>query len=100
MKFVKTFEQFLENQSQSLNEAINTTDLEKYVKSKYKDKRINSVTFEEVLEPLASHIDSYTGSSMGDLEYTATTITLFKRLVDAMAQAHIDGNGMDESKVN
>jgi hypothetical protein len=80
-------------------EARNTSELEKYVKSKYKDQRVNPVTFEEVLEPLAIHIDSYTGVSAGDLDYTAPTITAFKKLVDSMAKAHIDGSDINEASV-
>jgi len=83
-----------------VNEGRGTSALEKYVKSKYKDQRVNSVTFEELLEPIAIHIDAYTGATMGDLEYNSNVINDFKKLTDSMAQAHIDGSDLDESKVN
>jgi len=81
-------------------EGRGTSSLEKYVKSKYKDQRVNQVTFEELLEPIAIHIDAYTGANMGDLEYESNVIYDFKELTDSMAQAHIDGSDLDESKVN
>jgi hypothetical protein len=90
MKHITKFEEFA-----SVNEGSSTNALSDYVKSKYKDRRVNFVTFEELLEPLAEHIDSYTGASMGDLEYPKETANLFKKLIDSMAQAHIDGADED-----
>lgn len=91
MKKIKSFDEMYGTISQvNVNES-NSADSLKYLKSKYKDQRVNSVTFEEVLEPLANHIDDYTGVSMGDLEYSGETIKLFKQLVNAMANDHIKG---------
>jgi hypothetical protein len=99
-EYEETYKELLNkfNLTESINEGV-SNELFKYVKSKYRDERVNFVTFEELLEPLAEHIDSYTGSNMGDLEYTKETINLFKKLVDSMSKAHIDGSLM-ESKVN
>jgi hypothetical protein len=80
-----------------INEKQGTSDLENYIKSKLKDRRINPVTFEEVVDPLAIHIDTYTGSTMGDLEYTKNTINTFKKLVDLISKDHIDGSDLEES---
>lgn len=91
MKHTQSFSNFI---NESINEG-NSTELTKYVKSKYKDDRVNFVTFEELLEPLADHIDNYTGATMGDLEYTKDTINLFKKLVDSMTKDHQDGSDMD-----
>lgn len=60
----------------------------KYVKSVSKHDWVNDVTFDEVLAPLAEHIDSYAARQMGDLEYSKKTFTLFYDLVDSMAADH------------
>ena len=95
MKYVKSFKDFL-NESE-INEGTNryNHELEKYVKAATKNDKVNFVTFEELLIPLAQHLDSYTGSSMGDLEYTKDVLNIFKKLVDGMAKSHIEGSSAD-----
>lgn len=60
----------------------------KYVKQVSKHDWVNDVTFDDVLAPLAEHIDSYADRHMGDLEYSKETFKLFYALVDSMAADH------------
>lgn len=91
MSYFKTLNEFInESKSTKIDESVSHA-MESYVKKAAANDKVNDVTFDEVLIPLAQHLDSYTGSSMGDLEYTKTTLDLFKKLVDSMAKAHIDG---------
>jgi hypothetical protein len=99
MSYFKTFNEFVnESKSIKIDESVSHA-MESYVKKAASNDKVNDVTFDEVLIPLAQHLDSYTGTNMGDLEYTKTTLDLFKKLVDSMAKAHIDGY-VDESEVN
>lgn len=83
MKNLPTFDQFV-------NEAKTTDELRKYVKATYKKEEVNSVTFDEVLIPLADHLDIYVDRGMGDLEYSKETMAAFKKLVDLMVKDHIE----------
>ena len=93
MKHLQTFESFL-------NEAAGSKEAFKYVASKYKDDRVNSVTFDEVLVPLANHLDDYEDRQMGDLEYTKETFTAFKKLVDLMVADHIKSDKYFNENLN
>jgi len=84
-KEIPTFSNFV-NEAARKNEAL------KYVTSKYKDSRVNSVTFDEVLVPLANHLDDYEDRMMGDLEYSKSTFATFKKLVDLMVIDHIESD--------
>ena len=75
-----------------VNEAARSNEALKYVTSKYKDSRVNSVTFDEVLVPLANHLDDYADRMMGDLEYSKATFSAFKKLVDLMVIDHIESD--------
>ena len=75
-----------------LNEAARSNEALKYVTSKYKDQRVNSVTFDEILVPLANHLDDYADRMMGDLEYSKATFAAFKKLVDLMVIDHIESD--------
>ena len=75
-----------------VNEAARSNEALKYVTSKYKDSRVNSVTFDEVLVPLANHLDDYENRMMGDLEYSKATFAAFKKLVDLMVIDHIESD--------
>jgi len=103
-KTIKLFEQLVDSMSsneidnnqvdESVAEELNessVTQLEKYVNTTSKNPKVNLVTFDELLIPLAQHLDSYTGESMGDLEYPKEVLNTFKKLTDGMAKAHIDG---------
>lgn len=85
MSTIKTFSEFI-------NEAARSSEALKYVTSKYKDQRINSVTFDEVLVPLAIHLDDYADREMGDLEYSKKTFAAFKALVDLMIVDQIESD--------
>jgi len=85
MSTIKTFSEFI-------NEAARSNEALKYVTSKYKDQRINSVTFDEVLVPLANHLDDYADREMGDLEYSKKTFAAFKALVDLMVVDQIESD--------
>jgi len=85
MSTIKTFSEFI-------NEAARSNEALKYVTSKYKDQRINSVTFNEVLVPLANHLDDYADREMGDLEYSKKTFAAFKALVDLMVVDQIESD--------
>ena len=76
----------------SINEAARSNEALKYVTSKYKDDRVNSVTFDELLVPLANHLDDYADRMMGDLEYSKKTFAAFKSLVDLMTADHIESD--------
>ena len=73
---IKKFEEF-----ETVDEAARSNEALKHVTSKYKDDRVNFVTFDEVLVPLANHLDDYTDRMMGDLEYSKTKFVAFKALV-------------------
>ena len=75
-----------------LNEAARSNEALKYVISKYKDDRVNSVTFDEILVPLANHLDDYADRMMGDLEYSKKTFATFKSLVDLMTADQIESD--------
>ena len=75
-----------------LNEAARSNEALKYVTSKYKDQRVNSVTFDEILVPLANHLDDYADRMMGDLEYSKKTFAAFKSLVDLMTEDQIESD--------
>jgi hypothetical protein len=85
MENLSTFKEFL-------NEAARSNEALKYVTSKYKDDRVNSVTFDEVLVPLANHLDDYADRQMGDLEYSKKTFAAFKALVDLMTVDQIESD--------
>ena len=85
MNNLTTFEEFL-------NEAARSNEALKYVTSKYKDQRVNSVTFDEILVPLANHLDDYADRMMGDLEYSKKTFAAFKSLVDLMTVDQIESD--------
>jgi len=85
MSTIKTFSEFI-------NEAARSNEALKYVTSKYKDQRINSVTFNEVLVPLANHLGDYADREMGDLEYSKKTFAAFKALVDLMVVDQIESD--------
>jgi hypothetical protein len=85
MENLSTFKEFL-NEAAISNEAL------KYVTSKYRDQRVNSVTFDEVLVPLANHLDVYADRQMGDLEYSKKTFAAFKALVDLMTADQIESD--------
>jgi hypothetical protein len=85
MENLSTFKEFL-------NEAARSNEALKYVTSKYKDDRVNSVTFDEVLVPLANHLDDYADRQMGDLEYSKKTFAAFKALVDLMTADQIESD--------
>jgi hypothetical protein len=48
--------------------------------------KVNPVTFEELLIPLAEELDAYAEKGMGDLEYSDRTYQLFRQLVISMAR--------------
>ena len=75
-----------------INEAARSNEALKYVISKYKDDRVNSVTFDEILVPLANHLDDYADRMMGDLEYSKKTFAAFKSLVDLMTEDQIESD--------
>ena len=75
-----------------INEAARSNEALKYVISKYKDDRVNSVTFDEILVPLANHLDDYADRMMGDLEYSKKTFATFKSLVDLMTADQIESD--------
>ena len=85
MENLSTFKEFL-------NEAARSNEALKYLTSKYKDQRVNSVTFDEVLVPLANHLDDYADRMMGDLEYSKKTFAAFKALVDLMTADQIESD--------
>ena len=85
MENISTFKEFV-------NEAARSNEALKYVTAKYKDQRVNSVTFDEVLVPLADHLDDYADRMMGDLEYSKKTFAAFKALVDLMTSDHIESD--------
>ena len=68
------------------------------VKSAMRSKKVNSVTFNEVVLPLAKEIDSYSDTSrnMGDLSYSPKTVDLFIKLTQSMAA---DFNDVNESAI-
>ena len=85
MENISTFKEFV-------NEAARSNEALKYVTTKYKDQRVNSVTFDEILVPLANHLDDYADRMMGDLEYSKKTFAAFKSLVDLMTADHIESD--------
>jgi len=85
MENLSTFKEFL-------NEAARSNEALKYVTSKYKDARVNYVTFDEILVPLANHLDDYADRQMGDLEYSKKTFAAFKALVDLMTVDQIESD--------
>jgi hypothetical protein len=88
MKHIRLYEEFDESVPQrEVNEGQAPNAL-KYVKQVSKHDWVNDVTFDEVLVPLAEHIDSYADRHMGDLEYSKRTFELFYDLVDSMAADH------------
>jgi hypothetical protein len=84
---IKKFEEF-----ETVDEAARSNEALKHVTSKYKDDRVNFVTFDEVLVPLANHLDDYTDRMMGDLEYSKKTFVAFKALVDLMTADQIESD--------
>ena len=90
MKNIKTFEEFVNENNQPVNEA-SQGGAEQHVKKSMKLDYVNDVTFDEVLVPLAQHMDGYAEQGMGDLEYSKATFELFKKLVDSMAKDHKAG---------
>ena len=85
MENLSTFKEFL-------NEAARSNEALKYVTSKYKDARVNYVTFDEILVPLANHLDDYSDRMMGDLEYSKKTFAAFRSLVDLMTEDQIESD--------
>ena len=92
MKNLLTFGKFL-SEAAGDNEALN------HVKSKYKDPRVKSITFDELLvpldellAPLADHLDDYAVRGGGDLEYSKKTFAAFKSLVDLMTEDMIEAD--------
>ena len=66
-----------------------------YVKSAASNSYVNSVTFDDVLLPLAQELDTYSSRGMGDLEYSKETLSAFKKLVDLMKKDHKEADDND-----
>lgn len=86
---MKKFSEFV-SESASSEEVLNegqSKACENFVKKFVNNTDVNYQNFEEVVIPLAQHIDDYSDSShdMGDLTYSKNTLKAFNTLVQSMA---------------
>jgi hypothetical protein len=89
MKLTKSqLEKLIREELNSMNIYESSNMATSYVKSASNNSYVNAVTFKDTLSPLAQELDTYSKRGYGDLEYSAKTVALFKRLVDSMSVDH------------